>query len=87
MYKDFKKNIILNICSNKPIFIKELMKYLIKKTKFNKIKNTKKNNYEVIKTHGKNTELLKITKFKQFSNFYNSVDKTVEWFKKYNHLI
>ena len=85
--KKFKKNLILNVCSNRPVYIKDLIKYLSKKSQFFKIKNVKKNNFEVLKTHGKNKKLIEITKFKKFSNFYESVDKTIAWFDKYYHLI
>ena len=85
--KNFKNNMILNICSNKPIYIRTLIGYLSKKSNFQNIKSVKKNNYEAIKTHGKNHNLIKLTKFKNFSDFYQSVDKTIEWFKKYNNLI
>ncbi len=84
---NFKKNTILNICSNKPIHIKSLVNYLSDKTNFKKIKNIKKNNYESLKTHGKNKKLIKITNFKKYSDFYLSVDKTINWFQKYSKLI
>ena len=85
--KNYKKNLILNICSNRPVYIRNLIKHLSYKTNFKKIKNIKKNNYEVLKTHGENKALLKVTKFKNFSNFYKSVDNTIEWFNKYHNLI
>ena len=85
--KNYKKNLILNVCSNRPVYIRNLIKYLSYKTNFKKIKNIKKNNYEVLKTHGENKALLKVTKFKNFSNFYKSVDNTIEWFDKYHNLI
>ena len=85
--KNFKKNTIVNICSNKPIYIKNLINYLCKKTNFFKIKKTKLNKIEAIKTHGENKKLKKITNLKKFSNFYTSVDKTIEWFKIYKKLI
>lgn len=85
--KKFKKNEIYNICSNRPIHIKKLIRYLINKTEYKKIKNIEHNNYEVFKTHGKNNKILKIVNFKKFSDFYTNVDKTIEWYKNYNHLI
>ncbi len=85
--KKFEQNLILNVCSNRPIYIKNLIKYLSNKCQFSKIKNVKQNNFEVLKTHGKNKNLIEMTKFKKFSNFYVSVDKTIEWFDQYKHLI
>ena len=85
--KKFRFNQIYNICSNRPIHIKKLINYLIKKTNFKKLKNVKHNNYEVFKTHGHNKKILKIIDFKKFSDFYSNVDATIEWYKNYNHLI
>ena len=85
--KKFRVNQIYNICSNRPIHIKKLINYLIKKTKFKKLKNVKHNNYEVFKTHGHNKKILKIIDFKKFSDFYSNVDATIDWYKNYNHLI
>ena len=85
--KNFKNNTIINICSNKPIYIFNLINYLCKKTNFFNIKKIKHNKIEVFKTHGENNKLKKMTKFKKFSNFYNSVDKTIEWYQIYKKLI
>ena len=85
--KNFKKNQIYNICSNRPIHIKKLIKYLINKTKYKKIKNVKHINYEVLKTHGKNDKILKKINFKRFSDFYSNVDTTINWYNNYHHLI
>ena len=85
--KKFKENEIYNICSNRPILIKNLVSYLNEKTGFNKIKNVDLNNLEVFKTHGKNIKLKRKINFSKYSNFNKNVDKTIKWFKKYNHLI
>ena len=85
--KKFNSNQIYNICSNRPIHIKKLIKYLIKKTNFHNLKNVKHNNYEVFKTHGLNKKILNTIDFKKFSDFYTNVDSTIDWYKKYNHLI
>ena len=85
--KKFKENEVYNICSNRPILIKNLVSYLNEKTGFNKIKNVDLNNLEVFKTHGKNIKLKRKINFSKYSNFNKNVDKTIKWFKKYNHLI
>ncbi len=87
MTRNFKKNEIYNICSNRPIHIKKLLAYLIKKTNYRKIKNVKHSEIEVYKTHGQNKKILRHTKFKIFSDFYNSVEKTINWYEKYKDLI
>ena len=40
---------------------------------------------DVFKTHGSNKKILKIIKFKNFSNIFNSLDKTIDWHKKFNY--
>ena len=85
--KNFKKNEIYNVCSNRPILIKNLISYLNEKTGYNKIKNVSGNNLEVFKTHGKNSKIRRKVNFSKYSNFNKSVDSTIKWFKKYNHLI
>ena len=47
--KKFSTHVILNICSNKPILIRELIEYLSKKTNFSKIRNIKKINMKFSK--------------------------------------
>ena len=85
--KNFKSNQIYNICSNRPIHIRKLISYLIKKTNYKNLKNVKHNNYEVFKTHGQNNKILKCVNFKKFNDFYKSVDKTINWYEKYKYLI
>ena len=85
--KKFSTHVILNICSNKPILIKDFFEYFSKKTNFSKIRNIKKNKFEIFKKNGKNNKLKNITKFKKYSNFYYCVDKTIIWFQKYFKLI
>ena len=63
------KHKILNICSSRPINIKRISDYLKKKLKIKKIIESKKNNYDVNKTHGDNRLLTKYVKFKKFTNF------------------
>ena len=47
--KKFSTHVILNICSNKPILIRELIEYLSKKQIFQKIRNIKKINMKFSK--------------------------------------
>ena len=85
--KRFRENEIYNICSNRPILIKNLISYLNEKTRFRKIKNVDLNKLEVFKTHGKNIKLKNKINFSNYSNFHKNIDKTIKWFEKYNHLI
>ena len=47
--KKFSTHVILNICSNKPILIRELIEYLSKKTNFSKNTKYKKINMKFSK--------------------------------------
>ncbi len=85
--KKFFNNQIFNICSNKPIYVKDLVKYLKLYTNFQNIKNVNKNKIEVYKTHGKNQKINNFLRIKKYSNFYHSLDKTIKWFEEYNKLI
>ena len=72
--KDFD---LLNICSNQPINLKKIILFM-KKNKINpKIKKVSLQKADILKTHGDNKKLLKIIKYKKFSNWQNSVEKTI----------
>lgn len=73
---------IFNICSNNPINLKEIILFL-KKNKINpKIKKVTLQKADILKTHGDNSKLLKYIKFKKFSNWKESVKKTIIWYQK-----
>ena len=77
--KDFD---LLNICSNQPINLKKIILFM-KKNKINpKIKKVSLQMADILKTHGDNKKLLKIIKYKKFSNWQNSVEKTIIWYQK-----
>jgi nucleoside-diphosphate-sugar epimerase len=85
--KKYNNNEIYNVCSDNPVLIKDLIKYLKKLLNFNKVKNTNSNKFEVYKTHGSNVKLKKIINFKKFSNIYDNIDNIIFWYKKYGNLI
>ena len=73
---------ILNICSNNPINLKEIVSFM-KKNKINpKIKKVTLQKAEILKTHGDNSKLLKYIKFTKFSNWKESLKKTIVWYQK-----
>jgi len=77
--KDFD---LLNICSNQPINLKKIISFM-KKNKINpKIKKISLQKADILKTHGDNQKLLKIIKYNKFSNWQNSVEKTIIWYQK-----
>jgi hypothetical protein len=55
----------------------------MKKNKINpKIKKVSLQKADILKTHGDNQKLLKIIKYNKFSNWQNSVEKTIVWYQK-----
>lgn len=81
-FKHTKKFDYFNICSNKPIDLMKAINYLIKKKNFKKLKKTILQKADVLKTHGCNKKILKIIKYKNFTNIYNGFDQTISWFDK-----
>jgi len=41
---------------------------------------------DVVKTHGDNTRVLKLTNFKNFTDVEIGLKNTIEWYKSYNSL-
>ena len=82
----FKKNYdVLNICSSRSEslikFTKLIEKFYDKKAI---IKNKKRLNLEVLKTHGDNKKILKLINKKKFIKIEQGLEETVKWFKSYN---
>jgi UDP-glucuronate 4-epimerase len=80
--KILDKHTVLNICSSKPLKLKNIIFKLIKLTKFNLVKKISINKLEVLKTYGSNNKLLKIIKNYKFTNFDNGLKNTYLWFLK-----
>ena len=88
MKKTFKKNHeIFNICSNNPISIEFILKKLSDEFGTANIKKRSKQQADVYKTHGSNSKLLKVTKYKKFKKISDGLDKTINWSRKNIHLI
>jgi UDP-glucuronate 4-epimerase len=79
---NLKKFDIFNICSNKPIKIKNIINVIKKRFNSVEIINSKRNNAEVYKTHGDNSKILKIVNFNKFTNFNFALKETVNWYIK-----
>jgi UDP-glucuronate 4-epimerase len=83
----FQKNLhnvkVLNICSGKPINIKEIIKKnnLLNNIKINYVS---KNKADVLKTHGSNFKAKKLSGIKNFLNFNDGLKKTYNWYKEFN---
>jgi len=76
-----KKYQIFNICSNKPINLKLLLNKMNKIIK-NKIFKVKRNNADVLITHGDNSKIKKFLKINKFRNIFNEIREVIYWYKK-----
>jgi UDP-glucuronate 4-epimerase len=78
-----KKYQIFNICSNKPINLKLLLNKINKIIKIkNKIFKVKRNNADVLITHGDNSKIKKFLKINKFRNIFNEIREIIYWYKK-----
>ena len=78
-----KKYQIFNICSNKPINLKLLLNKMNKIIKIkNKIFKVKRNNADVLITHGDNSKIKKFLKINKFRNIFNEIRDVIYWYKK-----
>ena len=74
---------ILNICSSRPVFLKNFIKISEKYQKKINIVNVPLHPADVYKTHGSNTKLLKLIKKMKFTNLDTAIKNTIESYKKY----
>ncbi len=83
-HKKLPDNDILNICSNNPIKLDDII-FFMKKNGINpKVKKIELQKADILKTHGDNNKLLKYTKYKNFSNWKDSLKKTIDWYRNFN---
>ena len=78
-----KKHLIINICSNKPLKLTNIIKKINDLT-LNKPKIIKRSlqRADIIKTHGDNSLVKKISGIKKFTDISIGLKNTVEWFVK-----
>ena len=81
-HNELKNFEIFNICSNKPVKLKDIVKFLKKNNINPKIKKINLQQADILKTHGDNSKLLKIVKFKKFSDWKECLKKTIAWYQK-----
>ena len=74
---------ILNICSSRPVFLKNFIKISEKYLKKINIVNVPLHPADVYKTHGSNSKLLKLIKKIQFTNLDTAIKNTIVSYKKY----
>ena len=87
LYINFNKNEIFNICSNNPINILQIAKYFNRKH-YLKIDLVNRHEADILKTHGDNSKIKKITNFKKFTKLKDKLFKIYHWYKnnKINNL-
>jgi UDP-glucuronate 4-epimerase len=75
------KHLIINICSNKPLKLTKIIKEIDNLT-LNKptIKKRSLQKADILKTHGDNSLVKKITGIKKFTDISIGLKNTVEWF-------
>ena len=78
-----KGNEIINICSNKPIKIMDIINHF-KKNNYINVKLTKMHRADVKDTHGSNKKLKKLIGDFKVSNFFDCFYRTYEWYIKNN---
>ena len=83
MKKKFKNNKheCFNICSNKPINIKTIIKFIIKYYGSIRIKNVKRNKLDIKDTHGSNSLIKKYFGFNKFTSMESGVKNTILWYR------
>ena len=71
---------VYNVCSNKPIGLIKIIKYFEKFSPKIKINKRKFQKADVYKTHGDNKRILRTSRFSKFTNIYEALKKTHDWF-------
>lgn len=77
---------LINMCSNNPVSILNLVKLVEKYTKKIKFIKRKIQLADVIKTHGDNSLINKFKLINKFTSIEEGIEKTINWYKKYNKL-
>ena len=81
-HKKLKSTDVLNICSNKPVKLNKIIELMGKKNINPFVKKAPLQKADILKTHGNNSKVLKITKFKKFEKLEVALNKTIDWYKK-----
>ena len=81
-HKKLKNFDILNICSNKPVKLKSIINLMKKRNIKPLIKKAPLQKADILKTHGSNSKVLKITNFKKFEKLEVAINRTVDWYQK-----
>ena len=74
---------VLNICSNKPLKLQKIIHLMGKRNIKPTTKKAPLQEADILKTHGSNAKILKITKFKKFEKIDKALNKTIDWYREY----
>jgi UDP-glucuronate 4-epimerase len=84
--KKITKHKVYNICSNKPIHLKKIIKYFNKNNIKPKIILKELQASDILKTHGDNRLVLRETANIKFTKTETAVENTINWYKKNKNL-
>ncbi len=79
-HKKLKDSDVLNVCSNQPINLKKIITFLQKKKIRPVIKKKSLQKADILKTHGDNKKILRITKYKNFTDWKIGINRTIKWY-------
>jgi len=80
--KKLKDNDILNICSNNPINLANVITFMKKNNIKPKIDKISLQKADILKTHGDNRKLFKYIGKKKFSNWKSAIKNLILWYEK-----
>ena len=83
--KKLKSNDILNVCSNRPISLRNIIGIMRANNIKPKINKITLQQADIIKTHGDNKKLINLIGKLKFNSIDQSISKTIIWYKKYNN--
>ena len=83
--KKLKSNDVLNVCSNRPISLKNIIGIMRANNIKPKINKITLQQADIIKTHGDNKKLINLIGKLKFNSIDQSISKTIIWYKEYNN--
>ena len=80
--KNLKDKDILNVCSNKPINLSNIISFMKKNSISPKIKKVPLQKADIIKTNGDNKKIKRYAKFTKYSDWKESIKKLITWYEE-----
>ena len=71
---------VLNVCSSQPLNLKKVINFLQQKNIKPQIIKKSLQKADILKTHGDNKKILRITKYKNFLDWRIGIDRTIKWY-------